>query len=181
MKRLLLFLLLITFVVGCSPQQAPVEPSTTKEPVVTTVPETTAPETTVPEVTVPATTVPTTTTATLYYLAAEELDLVERVVMAEAGGEPYAGQMAVAQCILQACLEYNMRPATVVQQFKYTKNRPDPSESVRAAVKAVFVDGDRAVSEDIMYFYAPARVESVWHESKNYVCTIGGHRFFSER
>jgi hypothetical protein len=37
---------------------------------------------------------------TVYYeLTAEELDLIERVVMSEAGGEEYIGQQAVAQCI----------------------------------------------------------------------------------
>lgn len=38
-----------------------------------------------------------------YKLTAEERDIIERVVTAEAVGEPFAGQVAVAQCILNAC------------------------------------------------------------------------------
>ena len=35
-----------------------------------------------------------------FYLSASERDTVERVVMAESGGESFEGQMLVAQCIL---------------------------------------------------------------------------------
>ena len=37
-----------------------------------------------------------------FYLSASERDTVERVVMAESGGESFEGQMLVAQCILNA-------------------------------------------------------------------------------
>ena len=109
-----------------------------------------------------------------------ERDLVERVVMAEAGGESFEGQKAVAQCILNASKMHGKRPTQVVVDLKYTKARPNPSESVKQAVAAVFDDGAKVFGDGVIYFYAPALVKSAWHESQVYVTTIGGHRFFKE-
>ena len=130
------------------------------------------------------TTTATTTTVTEperahYYLTTKERDTVERVVMAEAGGESFLGQMAVAQCILNACYANGIHPSRVVIDYAYTKSRPDPTEQVKEAVSAVFDDGRMAVAEDIVYFYAPERVSGDGHERRHeYVCTIGGHKFF---
>lgn len=117
-----------------------------------------------------------------YYITAEERAEIERVVMAEAGGEPKLGQMAVAQCILNACYDAGIRPMEAIDEYGYTDSRKEPSDSVKAAVSAVFDDGDVAVDEDIKYFYAPARVSGKGHEARHeYVCTIGGHRFFKDK
>lgn len=115
-----------------------------------------------------------------YPLTAAERDEIERVVMAEAGAEPYIGQMAVAQCILNACEQENERPAEIVRRYGYTDERPEPSYKVKSAVSDVFDDGETATDREILYFYAPALCQSIWHESQTYVCTIGGHRFFEE-
>lgn len=115
-----------------------------------------------------------------YPLTDGERDLVERVVMAEAGAEPYEGQKAVAQCILNASQLRELSPAQVVVVLKYTKARPEPTESVKQAVSAVFDYGLTVLDKDVVYFYAPAMVTSTWHESQEYVTTIGGHRFFKE-
>ena len=136
----------------------------------------------------PTTTSPTTTTTKpielekgpYYGLTAKERDLVERVVMAEAGGEPYQGQMAVAQCILNASQLRRMLPAQVVEALKYTKARPEPTESVKRAVSAVFDDGATVFDREVIYFYAPALTRSAWHESQIHVATIGCHKFFKE-
>lgn len=119
-------------------------------------------------------------TATRYALTAAERDTVERVVMAEAGAEPFEGQIAVAQCILNACERESKRPDEIVIEYQYTDNRPDPTDEVKAAVSAVFDDGETVTDAEILYFYAPALVKSEWHESQIYVMTIGGHRFFGE-
>ena len=100
--------------------------------------------------------------------------------MAEAGAEPYIGQMAVAQCILNACEQENARPAEIVKRYGYTDKRPEPTYKVKSAVSDVFDDGDVATDAEILYFYAPELCQSLWHESQTYVCTIGGHRFFEE-
>lgn len=140
-------------------------------------------ETTEPTTT--TTTAPTTTTTVYelpvkYPLTDEERDLVERVVMAEAGGEAYEGQLAVAQCILNACLLDDLRPAQVVEEYAYTGNRPEPTEQVKVAVAAVFDDGLTVFDDDVLYFYSPALCRSDWHETQDYVTTIGCHRFFKE-
>lgn len=116
----------------------------------------------------------------VYELSASERALVESVVMAEAGGECYDGQVAVAQCILNACIRSGSRPDAVIRRFGYTHARPAASTSVINAVSAVFDKGDVVTAEPIMYFYAPAACSSPWHESQTYVLTIGGHRFFKE-
>ena len=115
-----------------------------------------------------------------YALTAAERDTVERVVMAEAGAEPYEGQIAVAQCILNACERENMRPDEIVVKYQYTDKRPEPTDKVKAAVSAVFDYGETVTDREILYFYAPGLCESEWHETQEYVMTVGGHRFFEE-
>ncbi len=117
-----------------------------------------------------------------YYLTPAERDIVERVVMAEAGGESRLGQMAVAQCILNACYEEGIRPGQAVEYDRYTASRPEPTDAVKAAVAEVFDEGTMAVAEPIRFFFAPARVSGEGHERRHeYVCTIGGHKFFKSK
>jgi len=116
-----------------------------------------------------------------YPLTREERDLVERVVMAESGGESYKGQMLVAQCILNACEIDGIRPAEVIRKYVYAKARPEPSDSVKRAVSAVFDKGEQVTDEPIVYFYAPKIVKSEFHESQRFVLAEGNHKFFAER
>jgi spore germination cell wall hydrolase CwlJ-like protein len=99
--------------------------------------------------------------------------------MAEAGGEDYDGQRLVAQCILNACMFEEKRPDEIVIDYQYTKNRPEPSESVKQAVAAVFDNYDVVTEENILVFYAPRWCTSEWHESQQFVLEHGGHRFFT--
>ena len=71
----------------------------------------------------------------IYELTDTERAEVERVVMAEAGGEPYEGQVAVAQCILTACLRTGLRPREAIKEYNYTTARIDPSESFQKAMR----------------------------------------------
>lgn len=114
-----------------------------------------------------------------YYLAADERELICKVVMAESGTEPYAGKIAVSQCILNACEQTGKRPSEIVTEYGYTAHRVKPSAEVEKAVSAVFDDGETVTDANILYFYAPELVYSEWHESQTYICTIGGHRFFA--
>ena len=111
----------------------------------------------------------------------DERDVVERVVMAEAGGESFEGQMLVAQCILNAAEKHGVDPSEAVVLYSYTKSRPDPTQRVKDAVAAVFDRGETVVDEPILYFYNPALVTSDFHESQIFVIEEGGHRFFAER
>ena len=110
-----------------------------------------------------------------------ERDVVERVVMAEAGGESFEGQMLVAQCILNAAEKRGVEPSEAVALYSYTKSRPDPTQRVKDAVAAVFDRGETVVDEPILYFYNPALVTSDFHESQIFVIEEGGYRFFAER
>lgn len=116
-----------------------------------------------------------------FYLSTSERDTVERVVMAEAGGESFEGQMLVAQCILNAAEKEGVQPSEAVVIYSYTSIRPDPTQSVKDAVAAVFDRGEVAIDAPVMYFYNPALVTSDWHESQIFVAEVGGHRFFAER
>lgn len=114
-----------------------------------------------------------------YALTDKERHEIEQVVMAEAGGESYDGQRAVAQCILNAAELEGIRPTEAVVKYKYTTNRKTPTESVQEAVSAVFDDGDFSIDDTPLWFYAPARCTSKWHEKQRFVAEIGGHKFFS--
>jgi len=116
-----------------------------------------------------------------YNLTETERDLVERVVMAESGGESYKGQMLVAQCILNACEIDGIRPAKAIKKYAYAKARPEPSDSVKRAVSAVFDKGETVTDEPIVYFYAPALVRSEFHESQIFAIEEGGHKFFCRK
>ena len=119
--------------------------------------------------------------AVRYPLTDAERDVVERVVMAEAGGESFEGQVLVAQCILNAAEKRGVDPSEAVVLYSYTKSRPDPTQRVKDAVAAVFDRGETVVDEPILYFYNPALVTSDFHESQIFVIEEGGHRFFAER
>lgn len=130
---------------------------------------------------IPDTHAPAAETAVRYPLTDAERDVVERVVMAEAGGESFEGQMLVAQCILNAAEKRGVDPSEAVVLYSYTKSRPDPTQRVKDAVAAVFDRGETVVDEPILYFYNPALVTSDFHESQIFVIEEGGHRFFAER
>ena len=106
---------------------------------------------------------------------------IASTVTAEAGGEPFAGMMAVAQCILQSCEDDGIRPTEALVVYSYTPNRPEPTADALEAVRAVFDCGQVVSKAPIKYFYAPALVTSEWHESQIYVMTINGHKFYAER
>ena len=102
------------------------------------------------------------------------------IITAEAVGEPYEGKIAVAQCILQACEDDGIRPGEALVKYSYAKHRPEPCDDAFSAVAAVFDDGETVTAEPIKYFYAYKIIYSDFHESQNYILTIGGHKFFKE-
>ena len=120
-----------------------------------------------------------------------DYEYVMRVVAAESRGEPYEGQLAVAQCIRETSERTMMTPEEVVKRVNKngTRQYAQPvdisvvTDSVQDACCDVFVHGISATDEPIRYFYSTSSgFYSAWHEnSLEYVTTIGNHRFFKER
>lgn len=115
-----------------------------------------------------------------FYLSDYERWVVECIVMGEAKGEPYEGQVLVAQCILNACIRDDLQPSEVREEYQYSGWDDEPSQSVKDAVSKVFDKGYRETDEFVLYFYAPEYVDSEWHETQKFVREVGGHRFFAE-
>ena len=128
-----------------------------------------------------------------YYLSDYEQWLVESIVAGEAGIEPYEGKVAVASCILNACLLEDKRPEEIQTMYGYAGWKPieefesecmeaygntDLADEVRDAVSQVFDRGE-VLSNEILWFYNPNIVYSSWHENQKYVGTIGSHKFFA--
>ena len=116
----------------------------------------------------------------VFFLSDYQRQVTECIVAGESMSEPYDGQVAVAECILNACLKDGLQPSEVRTKYKYSGWNDEPSESVKKAVSAVFDDGYKITDEFILYFYAPKYTTSKWHESQDFVMEIGGHRFFAE-
>ena len=118
----------------------------------------------------------------VYELNQEELDLVQRVVMAESGNQPFDGQVAVAQCIFDRMLRDGESATQVVtkpNQFASPTSK-EVSNSVKYAVYAVFHDGLRITEEPVYYFYSTVGgFVSSNHEAMNHVVTIADHKFFN--
>ena len=120
-----------------------------------------------------------------------DYEYVMCVVAAESRGEPYEGQLAVAQCIRETSERTMMTPEEVVKQVNPngTRQYAQPvdisvvTDSVRDACCDAFVHGISATDEHIRYFYSTVGgFYSAWHEnSLEYVTTIGNHRFFKEK
>ena len=167
------FVLMIGILLGCAVTAAWDQPEPIKAEVVTYDP----PPEPMPEVDVSE----VESTTPRYALTVSERNLVERVVMAEAGGEGFDGQRLVAQCILNTAEAMDMRPDEVVTApNQYAAPAEHASEMVMDAVSAVFDDGDMVTDEPIRWFYAPKYVYSAWHESKEFVLEHRAHRFFKE-
>ena len=116
----------------------------------------------------------------VFYLSDYERQIAENIVMGESEGEPYDGQILVAQCILNACLKDGIQPSEVRYEYQYSGWNEEPSESVKNAVSDVFDNGYKVVDDYILYFYAPKRVNSRWHETQRFIIEVGGHKFFAE-
>lgn len=118
-----------------------------------------------------------------YKFSAYEMDLFARIVRAEAGDEPYIGQVAVASVILNR-LDSSQFPNTL-QGVIYAKNQFSPvmngtinqpaTESTKRAVRDAIAGNNRLYGA--IYFYAPKYVKSPFMESRPTITTIGGHVF----
>jgi hypothetical protein len=114
-------------------------------------------------------------------LTAEDRDILERLVMGEAGDQGYIGAALVAQCIRDTMIYKGYSSVESVRtSLKYSGSlKRTPNQDVLDAVSYIFDEGGYAVRHKVFYFYAPKLCTSTWHESRPFVVEYEGHRFFS--
>ena len=118
-----------------------------------------------------------------FTLSAEERELVERVVAAEARGESIECQMAVAQTILDRAVS---REQSITKVCTAPYQFADPymgeiSEKTQDAVRFVFDDGAK-VFDKVTHFYASHLIDPpYWTESKEFKGEINGVSFYADR
>ena len=103
-------------------------------------------------------------------------ELIERVVMGEAGTEPYIGQVAVAATILNRCEAWGKTTEEVIYQKNqyYTGYSGEISESVKKAV-AEAVSNRELFPADMYYFRT-----GHYHTFGTPYTVIGAHYFSRE-
>jgi spore germination cell wall hydrolase CwlJ-like protein len=112
------------------------------------------------------------------YCTPEEIGLLERVVAAEARGEPQEGQMAVCEAILNRAMLWDMTVGEVLaapHQFAAPYSG-DITDSVKAAVQAGTA-GHRIFERPVTHFHS-AGVTPYWAASHEFAGQIGNHRFY---
>jgi N-acetylmuramoyl-L-alanine amidase len=123
-----------------------------------------------------------------FTISANELDLFARLVSAEAGGESYEGQVAVAATILHRLTDgrYPKTITAIIYQvvngyYQYSPvldGRINETATVSAynAVQQAIAGWDP--SNGANGFYNPAKTTSEWVRSRTVTTTIGNHVFF---
>lgn len=114
-------------------------------------------------------------------LSDSDRELLEHLVMGEAGGEGMIGASLVAQAIRDTMVYKGFSSvAEVRNSLKYSGSiNNTPNETVKKAINFIFDQGGCAVKHKIFYFYAPKYCNSSWHEAQTFVVEYKGHRFFS--
>lgn len=114
-----------------------------------------------------------------------EVNLLARVISAEARGEPYSGQVAVGAVILNR-IDHPSFPNTL-SGVVYQKNaftcmvdgqidQPVADSAYKAAREAI---SGSDPSGGALYYYNPKTATSEWIFSRPVILTIGNHRFCS--
>lgn len=111
-------------------------------------------------------------------LSDAEREMIERVVAAEARGESFEGQAAVAEVIYNRCINRGQSVEEVIwadKQFAYPYGG-EISQDTKEAVAAVF-DYELLNLDGAEYFHADYVTPS-WAQDMQEVCRIGGHIFY---
>lgn len=132
---------------------------------------------------------PTPLEAGATYYSEEDLYWLSRIISAEARGEPFIGQVAVGNVVLNR-RAHKAYPDTVkgvvfdrqggVVQFSPVSDGSIYMKPYSTSITAakVALEG-YTVSDRILFFYAPSMISSTWIErNRPYAFTIAGHRFF---
>ncbi|MCT2535145.1 cell wall hydrolase [Aquibacillus koreensis] len=117
----------------------------------------------------------------------KEKELMEKIVQAEAKGEPYEGKVAVATVILNR-VDHPDFPDSIekviyqklgqIYAFSPVQNgmiNNQPSTEAKQAVREALDQGSKG--HDAVYFYNPKTAQDKWIFSRTVIKTIGNHTF----
>lgn len=124
------------------------------------------------------TTATVTAPAVRYELTEVERTAIVKAIVCETGGQDPEAAILVAQCILNAAEHDGIRPSEVLIKYQYADYPVELTTTAFEAVSDVFDWGNTITDEPILFFYAPNRVHSDWHESLEFVTAYAGHRYF---
>ena len=121
-------------------------------------------------------------------LTLDERNLLERLVEAEAGDEPYEGKLAVATVVINR-MQYSEWCPDTIHGVIYQKNQfspvnngtihNTPSEESIKAVSEVIDEGYRSFGPEILFFLNPKIATDKWIiDNKTFVSIIGQHHFY---
>lgn len=115
--------------------------------------------------------------------SSSDVYLLAKLVYAEARGEPYTGQVAVAAVVLNR-VKHSSFPNTIsgviYQPYAFTavddgQINLEPNATAKSAARDAMNGWDP--SGGCIYYFNPATATSKWIWSRPYVTTIGSHRF----
>lgn len=97
--------------------------------------------------------------------------------MGEGGSMGYVGCALIAQSIRDAMNRSNTTSIDrVISEYRYYGSTAyAPSQEVKNAVSFIFDQNGSAVQHRVLCFYTGS---SSWHESQNYITSIGSVKFF---
>ena len=116
-------------------------------------------------------------------LSAADLDLLARLVQAEAGSEPFNGKVAIAATVLNRLesVQYpDTIPGVIYQQHQYCPvrngmiNRPAGDDARRAVQEAL---RGKDPTGGALSFYNPAKATNSWIRTRPVHIRIGRHLF----
>lgn len=122
-------------------------------------------------------------TSQVMKLTESERELVERVVAAEARGESFEGQMAVAQVIRDRSLVSGQAVTEILSaENQFAKSYDgEISSTTEAAVGFVFEGGHNIFEVPVTHFYSHDLISKPdWAKELVFVDQIGGHSFYTE-
>lgn len=110
-------------------------------------------------------------------LSSYDRDKLERLVMGEGGSMGYTGCALIAQAIRDAMNRSNTTSIDrIISEYQYYGSTAyAPNQDVKNAVSFIFDQNGSAVQHRVLCFYVGS---SSWHETQNYITSIGSVRFF---
>ena len=110
-------------------------------------------------------------------LSSYDREKLERLVMGEGGSMGYTGCALIAQSIRDAMNRSNTTSIDrIISEYQYYGSTAfAPNQDVKNAVSFIFDQNGSAVQHRVLCFYTGS---SSWHESQNYITSIGSVRFF---